>query len=140
MSHSDEIAKRLQALKVAAQEFNQMLSLIDGNFDARLSEIKSLEMKRDRMKEEIDETYRKAQGTLQDAVDESSKMKKDALSVMSEAREAQNQAKLDKEDAIRTKQEAQAILTTAIQRQKEADVQYKIYTDRLETLKKAVSA
>jgi chromosome segregation ATPase len=140
MSHAEEIQRRLATLKTAAQDFNQMVNLIDGNFDTKITEIKSLEMRRDKIRDEIDEYTRKSQSVIQEASEEASNMRKEASQLLTDARIAQAQAKSDKEDAIKVMNEAKALMTQAQQRQKEADMQYKIYSDKVESLKKAVSA
>lgn len=130
----DEIHRRLNALKQAAQDFNQFAALIDGNFDSKQTEIKALEQKRDRLKQEVDEIANKANSILQNATEQASVITKQANALLEEAHVSKLQAKNDIEESQRKIGEANSLMFQAVQKQKEADVQYRINEDKAKRL------
>ena len=138
MGHSEEITRRLEKLRQAAQEFNQFASLIDNNFDGKMSEIKSLEIKRDKLRDECDKAQQKSNAILQDAMDQASMVRKEAQMLMDEANIARIEAKQDQDKARSMIAEAQALNQQAVQRQKEADVQWRIMEEQKKRIAEAV--
>lgn len=135
---SDEIQRRLQALKIASQDFVQLTNLIDGNYENRMAEIKTLELKRDRLKDEVDESTKKANSIIQEATEQAYNTRKEANDLLDGAKMAKLQAKQEQEEAVKFSNQAQAQLQQAQARQREADTAYRVQEERANRIKQAL--
>lgn len=135
---SDEIQRRLQALKTASQEFVQLTNLIDGNYENRMAEIKTLELKRDRLSDEVEESTKKANSIIQEATEQAYGIRKEANELLDGAKLAKLQAKQEQEDAVNLSNQAQAQLQQAQARQREADTAYRVQEERANRIKQAL--
>lgn len=135
---TEEITRRLATLKQAAQEFAQMTNMVDGNFETRLNEIKAMEAKRDKVKEDLKKAQDKANTILQNATEQSAVMVNEAKKLLEDAQNQRQKVKYETEVAQNMKAEATALFAQATEKQKTADAQFFMLEERKKRLEAAI--
>lgn len=135
---SEEYTRRLSVVKQAAQDFMQIVNLADGSLDSKLSEIKALELKAERLKDEVKNNQDRANAVIQQATEAAAKITNQANLLLQEATIAKSQARDDKESADRTLSEARALMGQAMERQKTADLEWHKLDARTKKLEEAL--
>jgi DNA repair exonuclease SbcCD ATPase subunit len=138
MGYSDEVNRRLEELKRVAKDFTAAVSGIDNNFDAKLTEIKALELRREKLSGEVEQTRRTATEVMQDATERASEVTKNAERLLSEAQALKSEAIREKTEATKIYAEAESLRKMAEQRQREADTQWRIIEARNKKLEDAL--
>ena len=134
----DEINKRLNDLKQKAQEFSQSIQSLEWKHESKLSEIKTLESKIEKLKTEYESNLNKATRIIQEATEKAAIIAKEAKSMMEQANQERIQSKAEKEEAIKIKMQAQALMDQANEKQKTADRDWFILKEREKKIKEAV--
>lgn len=135
---SEEISRRKVQAVQAVQELLQGINMVDGKFEGRVNEIKALEMKLEKIKEELAKNQDRANKILQDAAEQASMTTKQAKQLLDEAYQAKQDAKVEADLGRALKAEGQSLMNQALQRQKEADYQFKIIEDRKKKIEEAI--
>lgn len=139
MISGDEISRSADAVKRAATELVQRLGMIDGSYDGKLSEIKTLERQREKLKADNQSIQDKANGVIQQASEHAAEVTKQANKLLEDARAEKFQAKEDREAADRALAEARALNAQALERQRTADNQWRMIEERERKIKAALS-
>lgn len=134
---SDELHKRLEILKKAAQDFYIFANSVDSKKLMKESDVTLLEKKIENLKKAQEENQLKANSILEASQDEAAKRISESKRMLEEAYVVKNQASEDKTSAQKLMNEAKALMTQALQRQKEADI---IYTQMEERKRKIMEA
>ena len=134
----EEINRRLSELQRVANEFNQLVSVIEGRKLSKESEILSLERKIENLKKEAGENQLRAHKILQDAETQAHEIRQSSKQIMEEANAAREKNKEDREAAQRSYNEAQAVMAQARERQKTADAQWAMIEQRKQRLSEAM--
>ena len=140
MSINDDIQKMLNELKQKAQEFQQRVMQVEWSHEGKLAEIKNLEISIEKLKIEQKDNQQKASGVLQDATERAAIINKEAKRLLEEAQNAAQQAKLDKEEAIKLRLQGQSLMDQAIDKQKSADQVWHQLEAQKKKIKEAVGA
>jgi seryl-tRNA synthetase len=134
----DEISRSAENVKRATVELVQRLGMIDGSYDVKLSEIKNLESKREKLKVEVAQAQDKANKILQEASDQVSQLNKDARLLMEDAQAMKMEAKQERDAAERVKAEANSLMAQALDKQRTADTQYRVVEEKKKRLEEAM--
>lgn len=135
---ADELKRRLQFLKQAADEFAQMIHSVDMNFETKETQVKNLELKISKLKEEMESVQNKANGILQQASEEAASTKKQADKYLEEALQSKNSTGQNEAKARALMDEAQGLMAQAVEKQKTADAQWHILEQRKKKLEEAI--
>lgn len=138
MSLSDELSRRLEALKKANQEYSIFLSSIEGKKQIRENDVSILESRIEKLKLDYTAEQNKINVLLQKANDEAQLVTTQAKRLMQDAEIAKIQAQDDRVKAQKLMNEAQALMTQATQKQKEADNMYRQLEEKKNKLHEAL--
>lgn len=138
MSLMEDLSKRLEAAKKSVQELQVYVSSIEGKRLMKDNDISSHEARLEKLKADILASENKAVMIIREANDEAQAKTDLAKKLLAEAQIAQTQANEDKIRAQKTMTEATALMTQALQRQKEADNMYNQYQERKNKLTEAL--
>lgn len=130
MSLSEEVGKKLEALKKASQEFTIYVNSIEGKKMMKETDVSQLESRIEKLKKEELDHRNKANAMIQKADAESSEKISIAKKLMDEVSLVKMQVEEDKKKAQVLKNEAEALMSQAKQRQKEADIMYAQYNEK----------
>src|SRR6185369_13656369 len=120
MSLSEDVSKRLDALKKAAQDFTIFVNSIDSKKFMKETDASQLELRIAKLKKDAEDAQNRANLIIRKADEEASAKIANAKKMMDNAHLADAQIAEDKKQAQVLKNEAEALMNQAKQRQKEA--------------------
>lgn len=135
---ADQISRSAENVKRATVELVQLIGMIDGNYDVKLSEIRNLESKKEKLKEEVVAAQNKVNKMLQDASEQSSLMNKEANRLLEDANAAKLEARKEKEESTRLMKEAASLMTQAEDRERNLNREWLMLEDRKKKLAEAM--
>lgn len=138
MSLSDELSKRLESVKKEMTYLTQMLGSFDVKKQIKESETSQLEYKIDKLKKELEANQNKANDIVSKASSEATEILKKAKESAALVEIEKSQISEDKKKAQQILNEAQALMSQANQKAKDADVMYRTYYERHKKLSEAL--
>lgn len=129
-----EINRSLVELQQKAQEFSKYLNSLQMNFENKEMEIKNLENRRLKIKDEVEAAQKKAGEVLAKASDEASVVRKEANELMKNANELMEKSRAEKIEAQQIRQQAEAAMQAVTVRERSvssAEYQFQEKTAKL---------
>lgn len=138
MGLTEEIRAGVENVKRSTNDLIQKIGMIEGTYDTKQSEIKALEMKKERLAKECEEAQAKTSGILVSASEKAAQVSNEAKSLMEEARIVSQKAKEDKEEAQRLMNEAKALMSQAETKQRTADHDWRVMEEKKKKIEEAL--